>query len=100
MSLRNNMLIFCHLFFHASFYLPDLVLLSCLHNIWQFFASVFPPSCQGFMWSASISLISKCAFLHRAFLATQIPFCRSYASRFILSLKARIERCFSCLVKT
>jgi len=34
--------------------IPDLILLSCLHNIWQFPAVVFPPSCQGFIWSAPI----------------------------------------------
>jgi len=36
-------------------YLPDFLRLSSLHNIWQFAAVVFPPSCQGLMWSPSIS---------------------------------------------
>jgi len=35
-------------------YFPDLILLSCLHNIWQFSDVVFPPSCHGFIWSAPI----------------------------------------------
>ena len=37
------------------FHLPDFLLLSSLHSIWQFAAVVFPPSCQGLMWSPSIS---------------------------------------------
>ena len=39
-------------------YFPLFLRLSSLHNIWQFSAEVFPPKCQGVMWSASISLIS------------------------------------------
>lgn len=56
---------------------PDCLLLSSLHNIWQFVALVFPPSCQGVIWSASIPSILKCSLQ-----TTQIPFCLSYASRF------------------
>ena len=54
------------------FHFPDFLLLSSLHSIWQFSALVFPPSCQGVMWSPSISSISKCS-LHTG----QMPFCRS-----------------------
>ena len=35
-------------------------LLHSLHSIWQFSATVRPPSTHGVIWSASISSISKC----------------------------------------
>src|SRR5690554_1407389 len=60
----------------STSYFPLFIRLSSLHNIWQFSADVFPPSCQGVMWSASISESSKCSPHF-----TQIPFCLSYASR-------------------
>ena len=56
---------------------PALRRLSSLQSIWQLEGSVFPPACQGVMWSASISSISK--YLPHT---GQIPFWRSYAERF------------------
>src|SRR5208337_3608563 len=88
------LIFYCFAVVVFSFYFPDFLLLSSLHNIWQLSAIVLPPSCQGVIWSASISFSSKCSphFM-------QIPFCLSYASRFSLSLKARILKYFSFRVK-
>ena len=61
----------------AVHHFPLFLLLSSLHNIWQFSALVCPPKCQGVMWSASISSI-----LYSSVQTGQIPFCLSYASRF------------------
>src|SRR3989338_6242463 len=86
---------------NMSPYIPDLVRLCSLHSIWQFSAVVLPSLCQGVMWSASISSISHFCFSSFSFLHHgQTLFCRSYASRFILSVKARIFKNFSFLVKT
>jgi hypothetical protein len=52
-----------------ALYFPAFLRLSSLHNNWQFLSSVLPPSCQGFIWSASIPANSKW-FLH----FTQMPF--------------------------
>lgn len=46
------------------------------HNIWQLSATVRPPSRHDVMWSASISLSSKCLPQ-----MAHTPFCRSYTSR-------------------
>jgi len=63
---------------HAKqLYFPDLVRLSCIHSIWQFSAVVFPPSCHGFIWSASISSIVHFFFLFVPLHSGQIPFWRS-----------------------
>ena len=74
----------------GSDHFPDFLLLSSLQSNWQLAALVFPPLCQGLMWSASISLRAN-FFLH--FL--QMPFCLSYASRFMLSVNARMFKCRS-----
>ena len=61
---------------------PALRRLSSLQSIWQLAGSVLPPACQGVMWSASMSSISK-NLPHTG----QIPFWRSYADRFWLHEK-------------
>ena len=61
---------------------PALRRLSSLQSIWQLAGSVLPPACQGVMWSASMSSISK-NLPHTG----QIPFWRSYAERFWLHEK-------------
>lgn len=56
---------------------PLFLRLSSAQSILQFEAIVLPPLDHGVMWSACISLISKCSVQ-----TGQMPFCRSYASRF------------------
>ena len=75
-------------------YFPDLSRLSGLQSNWQLAAMVFPPLLQGVMWSASISSSAK-VFVQ----AGQTPFCLSKASRFMLSVKALIERARSLPLK-
>ena len=52
--------IITNIFLFYKLYFPDFLLLHSLHNIWQFSAFVRPPAFQGVIWSASISIISKC----------------------------------------
>jgi len=52
---RINRFVVCH------FYIPDFLPSSSLHSIWQLSEFVLLPSCQGVIWSASISYISKCS---------------------------------------
>jgi hypothetical protein len=81
-------------------YFPDFLRLSSLHSIWQLAAMVFPPSRQGLTWSACISSNSNFVFFRFSFTHHgQMPFCRSYASRFSLSENARRFRNLSSLVK-
>src|SRR5688572_20846751 len=78
----------------ARGHLPDFRRLSSLHSIWQFAALVFPPSCHGVTWSASMSLMSN-FFPH----FTHLPFCRSYAWRFSFSENDRRFRNRSSFVR-
>lgn len=62
--------------------------LSRMHGIWQLSGTVVPPRDQRMMWSPSISSSSKYS-PH----CGQMPFCRSYASRFSLSSLSPLGRC-------
>ncbi len=58
-GLGQNDGVLCYTSFTFIIHFPDFRLLSSLQSIWQFSAVVFPPSCQGVIWSASISSISN-----------------------------------------